>query len=293
MKIKLYIVTYKRDDVLNENLKSLWECTDNPENIEVTILANHPDIAINKENERDNLKVIINTTRMPHAWGYLSRDWNFGILDAFKTWENKDNVDWCVLAQNDVTWIKGWDTWLSNNKDYDFISQPRGDQAMAINIEAVKRIGFFDERFTVIQRHEMDYFIRSVKLLPQRVSINDDHENISISHNEVGCVLINSSFSGDNFEEPILHNPKGFKFSKDFFDDKWKDLGDLSLMAIFEMAQSKCYTREINWYPFFFDGFLEMEATTPPRKYSKGRIVAYEEIYNAHSFLLYFKQKAA
>ena len=121
MKIKVYIVTYKKNETLNECLRTLWNATKHHENIEVTVLANHPDVVIDKINKRKNLKVVINNTRMPYAWGNLAKDWNFCILDCFKNFENPDNIDWCVLAQNDTTWIDGWDEWLSQNNKFDIV----------------------------------------------------------------------------------------------------------------------------------------------------------------------------
>ena len=68
MKIKVYIVTYKKNEVLNENLRTLWATTKHTENIEVTVLANHPDIKIDRKNKRKNLKVIVNNTRIPYCF---------------------------------------------------------------------------------------------------------------------------------------------------------------------------------------------------------------------------------
>lgn len=65
MKILVYIVTYKKNDILNLNLKSLWASITEPSEVSVTVLANHPEIFIDQENIRPNLRVVHNTTRMP------------------------------------------------------------------------------------------------------------------------------------------------------------------------------------------------------------------------------------
>lgn len=250
MKIKIYIITYKKNEILNANLKSLWESTREPENIDVTILANHPEVQIDEENLRPNLKVVFNTTRMPHAWGYLSRDWNYCLLDCFKTFKNKENVDWCVLAQNDITWVDSWDVWLKNNKDFDFISQPRGDQSMAINIEAIKKIGFFDERFTTLHCQEIDYFTRAAKALKQRCSINDDHENVNWNFNPVGSVITNSNYSGIDCEQQALHNSLNCTDSINYWANKYsiRDFHSKNMLELTKLTSKK----EINWYPFFW-----------------------------------------
>ena len=244
MKIKIYIVTYKKNEVLNKNLESLYSGAKYFNDFDVTVIANHPDIIIHEENMRDNLKVILNTTRMPNSWGYLSRDWNFCILDAFKTWKNEDNIDWIILAQNDVVWLDGWDDFVRNNKDYDFISQPSGDQAMILNINTIRKVGFFDERFTSIHCQEFDYFIRAIKNLGIRCSINDDHWNVK-PFNSIGNVIINSNHSGDNINNQLP--------SINLCHNKYKIQGDKLDLSL--LSKVKPLFKEINWYPFFWYGY--------------------------------------
>ena len=100
------------------------------------------------------------------------------------------------MAQNDVVWLNAWDEFVRNDKDYDFISQPSGDQAMILNINTIK-CRFFDERFTSIHCQEFDYFIRCIKNLGKKCSINDDHWNVK-PFNEIGNVIIHSNHSEDN-----------------------------------------------------------------------------------------------
>lgn len=255
MKIRVYIVTYKRNDVLNQNLKSLFNTVKNPKNIEITVLAKHPSVKIEKENNKENLRVVLNTTRMPHAWGNLARDWNFCILDCFKTSDNPDNVDWLVLAQNDVTWIDGWDVWLINNKNFDFVSQPKGDQAIALNIDAINKVGFFDECLTTLHFHEIDYFIRCILYNEERSSINDNHKKYFLSCNEVGNVLTNTTSQGINNKDETLHNKSNWQTSKDYLCKKWNiDYKNLSLDYIKRNREKLIeHHSEINWYPFFWE----------------------------------------
>lgn len=260
IKIKIYIITYKRDNVLNQNLKTLWESVNNIDDIDVTILANYPECLIDDENMRSNLRVIYNTTRMPYAWGYLSRDWNFCILDAFKNWKNPQNIDWCVLAQNDVTWVKDFDLYLKNNLKYDLISQPIGDQCIALNIEAVKKIGFFDERFTTLHYQEADYFLRAISLLEDRCSINDGHfkNTSSLNHNPQENVLTYRTYFGCN-DDDTLHNRKNWAASDSFIKAKYSGLNPHMDPQV-QLIKSKAFG-EINWYPFFWDGYEPIEST--------------------------------
>ncbi len=70
-RIRVFIVTYKRERSLNENLRTLWEGAENPELLDVLVLSNHPEVAIDEANLRENLRVIVNTTRPAGARGYL------------------------------------------------------------------------------------------------------------------------------------------------------------------------------------------------------------------------------
>lgn len=251
-KIKVYIVTYKKNNVLNENLSSLWSATKNSNAIDVTVLSNHPDVIIEQKNRRKNLKVIINTTRMIHSWGNLAKDWNFCLLDAFKNYENPDNIDWCILAQNDVLWVKNWDKYLLNNEKYDLITQPCGDQSISLNIEAVKKVGFFDERFTTLHFHEIDYFIRSIISLDERVSINDTHKAHNFTFNPIGQ-LITHEAKGGCVEDATIHNKINWKESYEFICKKYNiDILTTDVNWILNNKEQILKNREINWYPFFW-----------------------------------------
>lgn len=254
--IKVYIVTYKKTEVLNRNLKSLWSSTSNLSSLFVTVLSNHPEIYIEDSNKRDNLRVLLNTTRAPHAWGYLSRDWNYGIIDCYKTWRNPDGIKWCVLAQNDVEWVDGWDEFLLKNHRFDLITQPRGDQCIALNIEAVKKIGFFDERFCTLGFQEIDYFIRAVSKIPDKVSINDD---FAFSHNPIGEVITKYAKSAG---DEVHHPTKFHKFLFNLFLTKWH-LNENQIIydkqrlfdRVLRLKKANKFPKEVNWYPFFWESF--------------------------------------
>lgn len=258
--IKVYIVTYKKNDVLNKNLESLFKNADDMSDVEVTVLANHPDVKIYNRRIKRKVRLVINNTRMANSWGYLSRDWNWAILDCYSTWENKEEIEWCVLAQNDVIWLKGWDSWLRREKFYKLVSQPRGDQCIALTIDAVKKIGFFDERFTTVHCQESDYFIRAIKRMGDYISINDDHELINMSHNPVGNVLIETSYSGvQEGEDQTIHNSINCQPSINLRNRKWER--ETFINNTLKTDSKDLSALEVNWYPFFWVGYKEIEST--------------------------------
>ncbi len=258
--IKLYIVTYKKNDVLNQNLRTLWATVRRPERLDVTIISNHPDVVVEAENQRPNLRVLLNSTRSRNSWGYLSRDWNFAIQDAFVNWRNPHQTDWCVLAQNDVEWINGWDEWLDANDAFDFVTQPVGDQCVALNIAAVRRVGFYDERFTTLHFHEFDYFLRAMLTLGERASINDTHGgDAGASWNPVGCVLTQEAASGfDEGDDGTLHTRRSYAELRNLLFSKWNvenlDAVENKAALVRARRQAKAvHPREVNWNPFFWD----------------------------------------
>jgi len=262
-KINVYIVTYKRNDVLNANLASLWAATDDLDGISVTVLSNDPGVLIEKEHERDQLSVVVNPTRSRFSWGNLARDWNWSMLDAFGTWRNPNDVAWCVCAQNDVTWVPGWDRWLRQNTSYDLVTQPVGDQSFAISIDGLLQVGFFDERFSTLQFHEQDWFTRARISLGDRVSIDDSHTPETVSHHPVGAVLtysVHSAHELANHVDATLHSTKHHAAAATILRRKWRFDGSASHFLSTTAGHEHTATMaddlptEINWYPFFWDG---------------------------------------
>jgi len=276
MKIRLYIVTYRRDDVLNENLRSLWSGTRHPEWLEVTVISNHPEVNVKPENLRPNLRVLINHTRHANSWGYLARDWNFGIIDAFKTWENNECIDWCVLAQNDVVWLSGWDDWLTQQTQFDLISQPVGDAVLALNSVAVKRVGLFDERFSTLHFHDIDYLNRAAVALGKRASINDTHFGGQASVNAVGNVLIHTSSTGFVDDDSNLHTRKSWLEMRNLFFSKWgiRTLEEsVNRPELVRRLRPENLPKECLFYPFFWEasaGVLQAHLVDYSRKESVG-----------------------
>lgn len=264
--LRIYIVTFKRNDILNRNLKSLWASLSTPNDVAVTVLANHPEVVIDPENQRPNLTIRINETRPTNAWGYLARDWNFCLLDAFRDSSNPNNTSWAILAQNDVVWNPGWDRVLLNEQRYDFITQPRGDQMLAYRIEGVRRIGFFDERFFTLHFQEMDYFYRAILSHPDRVSINDDHIATGCKWNPFEHALIEPTHS-EQMDDEQLHTVRSNRELGHWLCHKWGIrppalVHDICARCAQFRKRRKLPT-EINWYPFFwkqrepcFDHFL-------------------------------------
>jgi hypothetical protein len=167
-----------------------------------------------------------------------------------------------VLAQNDVVWNPGWDRILREEKRYDLITQPRGDQMMAFRIEAVRKIGLFDERFYTLHFQETDYFYRAILLHPKGVSINDDHSSRGGKWNPFEHALIQPTFTGI-FEDNQIHTARSSRELGNWLLNKWRINPNLETHDLCgqcaHFRRRSWFPREINWYPFFWK---EAEACT-------------------------------
>jgi hypothetical protein len=259
-RICVYIVTYKKPDVLAENLRTLYAGLTEPEDVAVTVLSNHPDVVI-PEGLPSQPRVVINTVRQANSWGHLSRDWNWALLDCFETWRGS-RAEWCVLAQNDVTWLPGWDARLTEIRNRDFISQPVGDQAMAFRLAAVQAVGFFDERFSVLHFQEQDYFLRAISRLGSRAAINDGHLPFSDWH-PTGDVITRPTSSGfDESGDGLIHTRKQYDEMQNLLLNKWGathtwQLWDRELFRLLLRTGGLHEPDDYELYPFFWDGYVD------------------------------------
>ncbi len=138
--IKVYIVTYKRNDVLNETLDRLFNSTDFSlvKNTEVNIINNHSDFYI-KDEFREKVNVLHNMTRPDWDTGNLARNWNEAIINGFVDLSNPE-CKILVTMQNDVVLHENWTSnLLKLHKKYTFITGQYGDSIVSYRPEAVKK----------------------------------------------------------------------------------------------------------------------------------------------------------
>ncbi len=180
MKIKIFIVTYKNDEFLKNNLVSLLQSDIIKYDYEINIINNYTkDFSLDKYCYDNNINIYHNTLRPDFSTGHLSRNWNQAIINGFKDLNNPD-CDILVLCQNDNIFKSQWFEYvLEKHKIYDFITIGGGDQYHSYKPEHIKKVGLWDERFCNIGYQEADYFIRSYIYNKEKISINDyNHKRI-------------------------------------------------------------------------------------------------------------------
>lgn len=174
MKIKVFIVTYKNESMLKNNIDSLLVSDLTQYEFSITVINNFTEeFSLNDYLKSNNVCVMHNNLRPSFSTGHLSRSWNQALIHGFKSIPNPDS-DIVVLAQDDNLFFKNWCSYIvDKHKDNDFITMGGGDQFHSYNVNHVKKVGLWDERFCNIGYQEYDYWIRSFLYNREKSSIND------------------------------------------------------------------------------------------------------------------------
>ena len=225
--MKIFIVTYMRNDVLNDTLNTLFNGTDFPsiDNTEVNIINNHSDFSLS-EDFADKVNVIHNNTRPDWDTGNLARNWNEALLHGFKDLNSPDSKI-VVTMQNDIVLDPNWATnLLKMHQKYSFVTGQLGDNIISYLPDAVKKIGMWDERFLTPANKEADYYIRALIYNKDRSIINDKCHGRLLNEKEA-LPLDTSTYRGG---EQSWRNVKSTESSREgwyhtsqIFYWKWKD----------------------------------------------------------------------
>jgi hypothetical protein len=173
MRIWITVVTYNDTETLNANISSLLDCDLMKQDLHIEIINNHSNFYLYDNLTKAVNEIHHNTLRPDFSTGHLARDWNSAIVRAFKDLDAPD-YDLLILAQDDLL-FKGdfFEKIQPHLEKYDIITSGEGDAMVAIQPEGIKNVGLFDERFSLIDHHEADFFLRCVMYHKMRTSLND------------------------------------------------------------------------------------------------------------------------
>ena len=217
MRIKIYIVTYNNDDILKKNISLIKKSDIVNYDYSIHIVNNYS--KLNESFIDNDIEILDNVLRPDFSSGHLSRSWNQCIINGFKDISNPD-CDILILMQND-TFIKPniFNKIVDLSNHYDFIQFGAGDQFMIFNKNSIKIQGIFDERFCGIGFQEADYFLSSVLLNPEKVSINDyKHGRV---HNPINLELIEKDYNLNNNSYKLSDPLKYHDYNNKIFYKKW------------------------------------------------------------------------
>jgi hypothetical protein len=143
--VKIFIVTYNNNSVLNEkSLRTLFE-SKLPQQCQIFIINNHSNLSIDTSYV-DRVTVLNNMTRPDFSTGHLARNWNQALINGFRN-SNVPDCDLVVCAQTDCQFAPDWLDYITElHQKYDFITFGAGDCFHSYTPNAVKGIGLWDER---------------------------------------------------------------------------------------------------------------------------------------------------
>jgi hypothetical protein len=263
--IKVYIVTWQRNDVLNELLKNLFvdSTFKDYKNCEVNIINNHSSLEI-EDCYKDKVKIHHNMCRVDWSCGNLSQDFNFALIDGFRDLKNPD-AEIVVTLQNDAILHPNWaDCVVEKMKKYEYLVGMLGDNIVAYKANHIRKAGLWDENYAGVYIKEGDYHIRSLIYNKENVSINDKLHALFCNEEEItldlvghrGGFTIKENLTHRHIENPIhgmLREEQGLFAShpNHYWKWKWKDTKpDYPLV---KGSVGKQHGWLINWSKAFVD----------------------------------------
>jgi hypothetical protein len=220
MKIRIFIVTYKGEQHLRDNLDSLFSSYNfSDHEIEINVINNHTKFFLD-DHYKDRVKVYHNQLRPDFSTGHLSRNWNQAIINGFESLVNPA-CELLIHTQDDILWKKEWLSILFPIMERrTFYQSGNGDAFCCYRVEAVKRIGIWDERYCNIGYQEYDYFLRAVLYNGDKTSLNDIGECIRTTWNPEEQVVVHVQRDADKHNShqlSIAYHP----ISSKVFAHKW------------------------------------------------------------------------
>jgi len=272
MKVKLYFVTFKNDLELQATFDTLLDSGICDYDFEIAIINNaeqhpveiviHPKIAERTRFVTNGLR-IERTRTGAHTPGHLARDWNFGLVDGFKSISDPD-ADLVVLCQNDLAFIpNGFHKIVEGHDRYNFITCGPGDTLHSYTIDAIKILGLWDERFCSRVYQEGDYFTRALAFNADKTSLNDrDHHRIynPIGHDDQ-ILDLNVRPRNRRFDRSDLEKNEDVfkKINRDLYNAKWnkvksafweKHWGSKNIERIKQLKIPQQFKQPV-FYPYF------------------------------------------
>jgi hypothetical protein len=258
MKIKAYFITYKNNTELNKTLSSFINSGITKYDYEINIINNSTDTPIEIVHSLINrCKIIENNTRPSFSTGHLSRNFNECLIDGFRN-INTPDCDIVILSQNDVKYnIDVIDKLIESHNTYSFIQNGVGDAFCSYTVDAIKKVGLWDERFCNIGFQECDYFLRQAIFNKNACSINDPGHGRY--NNPLPFNIVDYSYSTgySRKDKSTMDSVKYHGISTTVFLHKWKGMNSFPWD---QLLMNSINTFEFNhpqyiMYPYFEDKF--------------------------------------
>ncbi len=254
-KVSVYVITYENEERLNQNINAFFETTkdykDNPDwTFNYNIINNHPHINIWPEHKDKPIEIFHNTLRPINSCGHLTRDYNAALMHGFGSLIEPVS-DWVIHVHDDSIWNPNWVEALSKiHETYSFYAGNFGCSFCSYTVDAVKKIGLWDERFINIGIHEGDYFLRALIYNKEKSSINDHHGNRLLNLTQAELF-----FHPDANERKMHHIHASYNYhylSLKVFEEKWGiDCENWKIKGTDDNPPKVSLIKNYMFYPYF------------------------------------------
>lgn len=202
--MKIYVVTYKRSEMLNDSLDKLFS-SDFSElsNTEVNIINNHTDFSLRPEFEK-RVNVLHNVLRPDWSNGNVSENYNQAFINGVVNLR-KPATELLVTMQNDAAVHPNWCEHLFEmlyEQKFNFVVGHFGDNVVCHTPESIRKIGMWDENLPA-QYKEPDYWIRALNYNKEKSCINDTLHGLELNNE--------NALDIDTTEDRIFVEEEGFK----------------------------------------------------------------------------------
>lgn len=247
MRVKLYIVTYKHQDLLAATLKSLY-ASDYPQDAPIFIVNNHSSSVYENQLSYTRPIILQNTFRPDCSTGNLGENYNQIFLHGIKDIRSPD-CDLLIHCHNDTSFSPNWfSKLLKYHETYNFITQSQGCGFCSYVVpDAIQEIGMWDQRYCSLGFGEGDYFLRAIKYNGPKTSINDGAQKRTWNPLPEVLVSKNGNFTNDDHAKSF----ESYSICRQIFEKKWGGVRDVGWsqeqMKNFPDPQIPTYIQ----YPYF------------------------------------------
>lgn len=261
MKIKHYIVTYNNNEILDKSLDSMSSVMEKYDKdvYQIFIINNHSDIFVDPKFS-NRVQILNNALRPDFSTGHLSRNWNQAIINGFTDLNNPD-CDIIITSQNDCEFdgdfIPNLIEW---HKKYSFIQFGAGDHYISYTVDAIIKVGLWDERFCNIGHQEADYFLRQLLYNTDGCSIND-HKHLRVHNGEINNIIKHTTSGHDRGDLSHMESKQYHTISEGVYVKKWGDIPynhAVNGWSYEKLNKLKPLTPSFVYYPYFEKNILTL-----------------------------------
>jgi len=231
---------------------------------EVNVIVNHDSVTLDDFPGaflKGKVKLWNNVLRHNDSRGPITKSINQAYIHTFLSGKK-----YCIVAHDNMEISKGWDE-IVRNTDYDLYMAPEGDEVHIQTLNGFKIFGWWDERYSTMGWHEIDYICRAYRkcvfdgvgkasIFDLHGGFPENHFKDRVNYNSVG--LENYFRRADKGKLKQIGERKNSFFVEEanrWNNKKWRNSAPWTPENVL-MGPAE---EEINWYPWLNRETLETD----------------------------------